>query len=149
MKNKELMKISQMPYYGTKVTVERSRAEIMSLLNKYEIPNYQWTTIDSKETLRFIVETLIEDKELKIAVELEIPEIVGILSGKKQLVPINQRYRMFFYSLKSLLEATKYGIIRKEDIFFSYIRTQLNGEVMTVKKAFFQQGNQNLLSPIE
>lgn len=143
------MKITEMPYYKTTASIGSTKGKIFSLLEKYEIFDYQWSQIGGKETLRFVVEALLEDQEIKVAVELQIPEIWGLYKGQKHMVPQTQRYRIFFYSLKSLLEATKFGILRKEDVFFSFIRTQINGRVMTVKDAFLQGGGQNLLPLLE
>jgi len=138
-----------MPYYKTSVSPDKTKGKILALLEKYNIHDYQWTNLGGKENLRFVMEAELENQEIKVAVELQIPEIWGLFNGQKHKVPQPQRYRIFYYSLKSLLEATKFGIIRKEDVFFSFIRTQINGRVMTMKEAFLQGGGPNLLPPLE
>lgn len=139
----------EMPYYKTSVSPDKTKGQILALIEKYGIHDYQWTYVRGKENLRFVMDAELEGQEFKVAVELQIPEIWGLYSGQKQKVPQAQRYRIFYYSLKSLLEATKFGIIRKEDVFFSYIRTQINGQVMTIKEAFLAGGGQNLLPPLK
>jgi len=116
-----------MPYYNTKVSPDRTKSEIMRILEKYEIFDYQWTQIEGHEHLKFVFNTIVQGKEIKVAVKFDLPDIKALKGRHNEivLVPKPQVYRMFFYSIKSLLETTKYGILHKEDLFFSYIITQL------------------------
>ncbi len=135
MKNK-LQFLSKMPYYNTSVSTDKTRLEIIALLNKYDVKDYQWTQLGDKESVKFIMETTIQNKEMKVAVQFEIP-ILKALKGnahKVVTVPREQAYRIFYYSLKSLLEATAYGVFSSKDVFYSYILTQLpNGAYKPLK----------------
>lgn len=129
-------RLTQMPYYNTKVEAERTKAEILLLLKKYEVEDHQWTSLKGKENLRFIIDTTVQGQQIRVAVEFEIPQIKAVKGPYHEIVevPGPQRYRIFYYSLKSLLEATKYGIFSKKDLFWSFILTQLpDGSLKTLK----------------
>lgn len=142
-------KLSEMPYYRTKVSEEKTKFEIVSLLEKYGIADHQWTKIGGQEYIKFIFATSVQGKEIKVAVQFDIPQIRAIHGRYNEVVdvPRSQIYRIFYYSLKSLLETTQYGIMKKEDLFFSYILTQLpNGQEGRMKDFLT---NSNLLLPQE
>lgn len=134
-------KFREMPYHTTTVDPEDTKAEINKLLRKYDIKSKQWTELDSMgEQIKFIFETEVQGKLIKVAVKFDIPEIKCLIRNKVALVPKKVVYRMFYYSLKSLLETTKYGILKKEDLFFSYIVTQLpDGKETTMKELYLNQ----------
>jgi len=125
-KQKFYPKLTKMPYYNTSVSPEKSKMEIILLLEKYGVDDHQWTKIGGKEHIKFIFDTIVQGKQIKVAVQFDIPELKAVF-GRDEIVPVprNQVYRIFYYSLKSLLETTQYGILTKEDLFFSYIITQL------------------------
>lgn len=149
MKKKLYGKLSEMPYYNTKVSPDRTKSEIMRILEKYGIIDYQWTQIEGNEHLKFVFSTVVQGKEIKVAVKFELPDIKALKGRYNEVVsvPKSQIYRMFFYSIKSLLETTKYGILHKEDLFFSYIITQLPDGSEGVMKDLLK--DQYLLLPSE
>lgn len=122
-------RLTKMPYYGTEVSEITTKQEIIKLLEKYGIEDHQWTKMGGQENVKFIFDTIVQGKQIKIGVQFDIPIIRAKLwqgSGYRIVdVPKAQVYRIFYYSLKSLLEITQYGIMKKEDLFFSYIITQL------------------------
>lgn len=138
MKKAELYpKINEMPYHNTKVEAEKTKAQIILLLEKYGIENHQWTKLEGNETLKFMIDTIVQGKRIKQAVQLDLPNIKALKGRYQDLVdiPKNQLYRMFFYSLKSILESTKYGLMKKEDLLMSYILTQLpDGRTVQMKE---------------
>jgi hypothetical protein len=148
MSKKELYpRLAKMPYYRTSVSAERTKAEIISLLEKYGIESHQWTKLEGKETLKFIMDTVVQGTQIKQAVLFEIPTIKALTGQRNKIVevPQSQSYRIFFYALKSLLESTKFGLLKKEDLFMSYTLTQLpNGEIVQMKD--FLRENQPLLA---
>lgn len=149
MRKKLYPKLSKMPYSSTKVSPDRTKSEIMRLLEKYGIIDYQWTQIEGHEYLKFVFDTVVQGKEIKVGVKFDLPEIKALKGRNNQIVsvPKPQVYRMFFYSIKSLLETTKYGILHKEDLFFSYIITQLPNGSEGVMKDLLK--DQYLLLPKE
>lgn len=140
MNKKQLYpKLSEMPYYNTKVKPEDSVTAIMGILKKYGINDYQWTQLEGNEQLKFVFGSMVQGKEIKVAVQFDIPNIKAIKGRNNTIVqvPKPQVYRMFFYSIKSLLETTQYGILKKDDLFFSYIVTQLpDGTKGTMKDLY-------------
>ena len=140
MKKQEYPKLNKMPYFRSIVNIGKTKADIIKLLTKYGIRDYQWTKFNGKETLKFIFDGIVQTKEIKMIVELPVPEIKA-WKGKTLIdVPENQSMRLFYFSLKSILEATQYGLMRKEEIFFSYILTELpNGEFIKIKDLIKQQ----------
>ena len=73
---------------------------------------------------------------IKKAVQFDLPQLKALKGRRNVLVdvPTHVVYRIFFYSLKSLLEATKYNILTKEDLLMSYVLTQLpSGEMVPLK----------------
>ena len=72
-----------------------------------------------------------------MAVQIDIPNIKAIKGRARDIVyvPRNQVLRIVYHNLKSLLEATKFGILKKEDVFLSQILTQLpDGKVVKIKE---------------
>lgn len=133
-------KLSKMPYHATIVDPENSKAEINKLLVKYGIKSKQWTELEGVgDQLKFIFAAEVQGKEIKVSVKFDIPEIKCLIRGSVANVPKRVLYRMFYYSLKSLLETTQFGILKKEDVFFSYIVTQLpDGTESTVRERFMK-----------
>ena len=130
-------KLSKMPYYNTKVPSERTKLEIITLLEKYDIESHQWTKLEGKENLKFIMYVTVKGTRIAQAILFEIPSLKALKGNRKEVVdvPPRQMYRMFYYALKSLLESTKYGILHKEDVFLPYMLTQLpSGEYVQMKK---------------
>ena len=135
MKRKEKYpRIQQIPYYNTKVSVNKSRSEILRLLEKYGIHNHLWGTIDGKEAIQFQIETISQGVQIKKMIRIDIPKIKARNRKRLVEVPRAQILRFIFYTLKSILEATEYGIFRLEHLLMSYILTQLpNGKVVQIK----------------
>jgi hypothetical protein len=137
--NKELYpKIRDMPYYQTRVSAERTEAQIKNLLKKYGIENQQWTTYEGRSVLKFQVDTVVQGAKVKKMVMLEIPSIKGRVWNKNHYsiedVPEHQKLRIVYHALKSILETTKYGVFKLEHILMSYILTQLpDGTIKQVK----------------
>lgn len=141
----EYPQFSKIPYRNTKVEVIRTKEEVGRLLTKYGIKERQWTELATGDSLRFIFASTVVDREIKLAVQFDIPEIKAMRAGKIITVDRKVVYRMLFYSLKSLLESTQYGLMKKEDLFFSYIITQLPDGTRGTMKDLVQQ--QNLFLP--
>ncbi len=138
MSKKELYPVlSKMPYYKTPVSAIRTKGEIERLLKKYGIEDQLWGTIQGKEAIQFMIDTVAQGAKVKKMVRIDIPKIKARQwsSGSYKIidVPRAQTLRIVYYALKSILEATKYGIFRLEHIFLSYILTQLPGTTKTVQ----------------
>ncbi len=138
-----LKKITQMPYYNTSASVERSEMEIKRLLKKYGVNNYRWTTIGEDKLLEFVHTN--ESKQ-KFHVKIPVPEVKGVYNRSVQVVPLKQRMRMMVIFLKSMLEASAYGLMKFEQIFFGFIDIQLpDGSSMSTQELVSQYQNGTLL----
>lgn len=131
-------KIRDMPYYKTSVSAERTKAQIEKLLEKHGINNHQWTKFENKETLKFQINTIAQGIKVRKMVMIEIPEIKARKWNNRFYsiveVPRSQKMRIVYYSLKSILETTKYGIFKFEDLLLAYVLTQLpDGSIKQVK----------------
>jgi hypothetical protein len=123
-----------MPYYKTRVTPEKTNADIMLLLKKHGITKYEWTNIDGKESLKFVIECVVQGREITAGIRIDIPVIKALKRGRVVNVPVAQAYRLFFHCLKSILEATRFGIFKREELLFSFIMTQLpDGSTCVIK----------------
>jgi len=131
-------KLNDMPYHDTKVSVQRSRAEILRLLEKYGITTHLWGNIDGKEAIQFQINTIVQGVQIKKMVRIDIPDIKARKwnRGRYEIVsvPKAQVLRFICYNLKSILEACQYGIFRLEHLLMSYILTQLpDGSLKQIK----------------
>ena len=140
---KKYPRLVEMPYYQTTISPEQTQGDILVLLKKYGVKEHQWTVYGGRATLKFMIETIVQGRQIKAAVQMEIPEIKALFGQKNEIriVPKKIVFRLFWHNLKALLESTKYGIIKKEDIFFSYILTQLpDGSQKSIKDLFLDSG---------
>jgi hypothetical protein len=118
--------LSKLPYYKTAVDTGNSETDIIKLLNKYGIKDRLWADINGRKILRFFFADI---DGMKRMVELELPELID---RDNRLVPAAQTYRIFYHSLKGLLEASAYGIITKDEVFLA--NTMLKLSDGTLKK---------------
>lgn len=134
--------LRDMPYHSTTVSEEKSKADVSSLLSKYNIDDYQWTRLGGKDILRFMFEGDVQGKKIKMAVEMEIPTLKAYKGTNKPLIEVPRKVvlRLFYHSLKTMLESCKYGIMKKEHVFYSYILTQLpDGSMVPIHKLIEDQ----------
>ena len=123
IKNKRL---TEMPYYRTRVSADQSKGEIIKLLAKYGIKDYQWTRINDIETLKFVFTTSQEQKRF---VELQIPKIYYKVSSIEKEIPENQRFRIFYFALKGLVESTEFGFLKLEDVFYTNTLVKIGDQI--------------------
>lgn len=123
-------KITEMPYYGTSVSADRSRAQILRLLESYGIEGHQWTTVrKGEELLKFQLDMTVQGVQTKKMVMIKIPLIKARKWNNRFYdlveVPRAQTLRIVYYALKAVLETTKYGVFKTEELLMAYILTQL------------------------
>lgn len=135
---KKLSKLSNMPYYGTRASIGKTKGQIIDLLEKYNIKNHSWTTYEGKESLAFTID--LENNSRRF-VQLEVPEIRGTYGSLKKNketgqtyyeskdVPREQKFRLLYHSLKGLLESTKYGFLKLEDVFYTNTMVKIGDSV--------------------
>lgn len=131
-------KINDMPYSTTKVSVHDSRKHIIQLLEKYGITSHVWGNIEGKEAIQFQIDTIVQGAQIKKMVRIDIPIIKARKwnKGRYEIISVPKAHilRFIYYNLKSILEASQYGIFRLEHLLMSYILVQLqDGSKIQIK----------------
>jgi len=124
----------QLSYFNTNVPIKKTILKIKELLTRYNLLGTQITEYGKTFRLVFALE---KDKK-KFAFQFDI-----IIPDDPKFA--KQKFRAFYWHLKSRLEAVDFGLFTLQEIFMPEMLIQLpNGDVTTVKKAL-QTNNQKLL----
>lgn len=107
----------KLPCGSTLVSWGRSKGEIDGLLYDYGIENIQWTKWGDVEVLIFTMEVTLQGVKRHIAFQFTVPRIYikkrvskgGSWAWEDQYAR-DPSWRMFYWHLKSKLEAVRYGI---------------------------------------
>ena len=118
----------ELPYYGTKILIRGTIEKIKELLTKYNLLGTQITEYGKTFKLVFALEK--DDKKLAFQFTLTIPD-------NKRFA--RQKFRAFYWHLKSRLEAVDFGLFTLQEIFMPELLIQLpNGEVGTIKDSLLK-----------
>ena len=124
----------ELPYYKTDVSIRDTQLKIEKLLDKYNLIGTQITRYGNKYILIFALEK--DGFKFPFRFEIELP-------NDEQFA--RQKFRAFYWHLKSRLEAVDFGLFTLQEIFMPELLIKLpNGNISTVKQAL-QQPNQKLL----
>lgn len=127
-------KPKNLPYYNTKVSVRDTITKIKELLAKYNLLGTQITEYGKTFKLVFALER--NGKKYAFQFDIIIPNDPKFS---------RQKFRAFYWHLKSRLEAVDFGLFTLQEIFMQELLVQLpDGEITTIKKAL-QEDNQKLL----
>jgi len=127
-------KPSELPYYGTKISIQGTVTNIKKLLKKYNLVGIQITEYGKTFRLVFALEK--DDKKYAFQFELVIPNNERFA---------RQKFRAFYWHLKSRLEAVDFGLFTLQEVFMPEMLVQLSdGYISTVKNALLQN-DQKLL----
>ena len=106
-----------LPYRGTSVPKGKTYGDIIGLLELHGIKDYQWTKYQDTDQLAFPVKFNYRDMERSFLVKLTVPRLAYPLPMRKgrgaptKLTYLeNESWRIFWWFLKSKLEAVEYGI---------------------------------------
>ena len=128
-------KPKSLPYYNTKIAITDTIIKIKNLLTKYNLLGTQITEYGKTFKLVFALER--DGKKYAFQFEITIPDDPKFA---------RQKFRAFYWHLKSRLEAVDFGLFTLQEIFMPELLVQLpDGEITTVKKAL-QEDSQKLLS---
>ncbi|MCP4762619.1 MAG: hypothetical protein GY870_12635 [archaeon] len=131
-----MKKARNLPYYNTSVSIRDTVSKIKELLIKYNLVGIQITEYGKTFKLIFALER--DNKKHAFKFEIIVPDDNKFA---------RQKFRAFYWHLKSRLEAVDFGLFTLEEIFMPELLIQLpNGDIQSVKDAL--QSNQKLL-PIE
>ncbi|RLI09925.1 hypothetical protein DRO42_02885 [Candidatus Bathyarchaeota archaeon] len=124
------------PYRDTKVSVERTKAQIMELLRSYGVEGIQWTEYRGEEDLKFIVQAEVKGVKRELMIQVKPPQMFTRRRVKgRGLVTVphrKQAYRLLYYWLKSKLEAVMWGLSSIEQEFLSQVTVALPDGSTTV-----------------
>lgn len=107
----------RLPYKSTSISKGKTYGEIIGLLETHGIRDYQWTRWEEIDQLAFPLKIKRQDIEHGFLVKLTVPKLYypkRIGRGKnapKQMTYLeNVSWRIFWWHLKSKLEAIEFGI---------------------------------------
>jgi len=124
----------KLPYYNTNVSIRNTELHIEKLLERYNLMGIQKTRYDNKYILVFVLDT--NGFKYPFRFEIEIPNDDKFA---------RQKFRAFYWHLKSRLEAVDFGLFTLQEVFMPELLIKLpNGNISTVKQAL-QQSGQKLL----
>ena len=108
---------AKLPYRTSTVTKGKTYGEIIGLLEDHGIKNYRWTKLDGIDILEFPVIFKYRDMDRNFVVKLTVPRLHADISrGKGYHKTTSHEYlekeswRIFWWFLKSKLEAVEFGI---------------------------------------
>ena len=107
----------RLPYKSTTISQVKTHVEIIKLLETHGISDYQWTRLQGTDQLAFPITIKRDDVEQAFAVKLTVPKLyypkrVGRGRSKPKTMTYleNVSWRIFWWHLKSKLEAIEFGI---------------------------------------
>ena len=122
-----------LPYHNTNVSIRDTISKIKELLGKYGLIGHQITEYGKTFKLVFALQR--EAKKHAFQFDLIIPDDDKFA---------RQKFRAFYWHLKSRLEAVDFGLFTLQEVFMAELLVQLpNGDITTVKKSI--ENNQKLL----
>ncbi len=104
-----------LPYAHTTIPRSKTYGEIIGLLEAHHIPDYQFTKVQGREVLSFPIRVKRRDVEQGFVVKMTVPKLLYPVSkgryGPKTMTYLeNVSWRVFWWHIKSKLEAIEYGI---------------------------------------
>lgn len=127
-------KPKELPYYATKISVRDTITKIKDLLIKYNLLGTQITEFGKTFRLVFALER--SDKKYAFQFNIIIPDDPKFA---------RQKFRAFYWHLKSRLEAVDFGLFTLQEVFMPELLVQLPDGLITTVKDALQANNQKLL----
>lgn len=107
----------RLPYKTTTISQGKTYGEIIGLLETHGIHDYQWTRYQGTDKLAFPIKIERQDVEQGFVVKLTVPRLMynkrktGGKYAKKTMTYLEKEsWRIFWWHLKSKLEAIEFGI---------------------------------------
>lgn len=105
---------SRLPYRDTEINRAKSYGEIIGLLEGHGIRDYQFTKYQGTDVLAFPVKVRRGEVDYSLMVKLTVPRLMYYKAkgrGKPDLTYLEKEsWRIFWWFLKSKLEAIEFGI---------------------------------------
>lgn len=107
----------RLPYRTTTISRAKTYGDIIGLLESHGIKDYQWTRYQGLDQLAFPLTIKRQDLDQQFMIKMVVPKLMysirlgrGRNSPKKMTYLENVSWRIFWWYLKSKLEAIEYGI---------------------------------------
>ena len=134
------MKQVRIPYSGTTIPPERTKADIEKMLRDYSIHDIQWTTFEGQTNLKFLWKFTIKGVQKQVRFQFSPPPIpstkrswTGMRYERVHVKLEATSYRLLWHYLKNKLEAVRWGLQSLEKEFLSQAVMSLpNGKTTTV-----------------
>ena len=124
----------KIPYADTKISPEKTKAEIAEMLKSHGIENIQWTAFRGEEVLRFLKEVELKGVRRELMFEVRPPRIMAkkrtwnVKEGKYILVNVPlwaQAWRLVYWYLETKLKAVEWGLVSLEREMMAQITVPL------------------------
>lgn len=148
----------RLPYKGTAIGRAKTYGEIIGLLEGHGIKDYQFTKFQGVDILAFPLKIKRKDMELTFFVKLTVPRLCynksigrGYNAKKTKTYLENESWRIFWWHLKSKLEAIEFGISDEVKEFMYNITYSLpDGREVKLGEEIVENANQlSKLSQLE
>jgi len=150
-------KYKRLPYKNTSISRAKTYGDIIGLLESHGIKDYRWTRLNDTDILEFPIRIIRDDVEQTLAVRLTVPKLYYLKrigrsrnSPKKQVYLENVSWRIFWWHLKSKLEAIEYGVSDEVQEFMYHITYALpSGEQVSLGEILMENvANLNKLAAL-
>ena len=124
----------KIPYADTKISPDKTKAEISEMLKSHGIENIQWTAFRGEEVLRFLKEVELKGVRRELMFEVKPPRIMAkkrswnVKEGKYILVNVPlwaQAWRLVYWYLETKLKAVEWGLVSLEREMMAQITVPL------------------------
>jgi len=124
----------KIPYADTKISPEKTKAEISEMLKSHGIENIQWTAFRGEEVLRFLKEVDLKGVHRELMFEVKPPQIMArkrswnVKEGKYMKVNVPmwaQAWRLVYWYLEAKLKAVEWGLVSLEREMMAQITVPL------------------------
>jgi len=140
----------RLPYKTTTIARGKTYGDIIGLLESHGIKDYQWTRLQGTDQLAFPLTVTRKDMEQRFLVKLTVPRLMypkshgrGRNAPKTMTYLENVSWRIFWWHLKSKLEAIEFGISDEVKEFMYNIHYALpDGTEVSLGEALIENADQ-------
>jgi hypothetical protein len=132
----------KIPYADTKISPDKTKAEISEMLKLHGIENIQWTAFRGEEVLRFLKEVELKGVRRELMFEVKPPMIMAkkrtydVKESKYILINVPlwaQAWRLVYWYLEAKLKAVEWGLVSLEREMMAQITVPLpDGSALTL-----------------
>ena len=125
---------AKLPYKNTEVSQGKTFGKIVGELKDHGIQDYRWTTYQGTDVLEFPLKVMRNEVDYPFVVKITVPKLMYPMKEKgnrsrnapKTMTFLEQTsWRVFFWYLKSRLDAISYGITDVTEAFMYHMHYAL------------------------